>query len=401
MAFAATSLLNYGYVLIASRLLTPADFGLLAFAQAILLLAGVILQSGIAWALTKFLAGHPGEPRGSIVRGAAVANLALALVLDAAIAALFVTGLLSGSLEQWSVVLLIAVSLPLFAVTATARATAQGLAAFGVLAGIQVLEVVGKVIAGIALMVVGLGAVGAIGGFAVGAAASTLAGVLVVGIRFKVQILGKVEFPRLKSVGPMFGAVLGLSLLLSLDLIAVKLLVRDGAIAGKYQAAIVIANAPYFFVAAAIVPVLFTAASKLGNLGAVTPLVIRALAFSAVLAVPIELILVADPAEALNALFPSSYDSAAGLLSLLAVGNIAMIAVAVFATAFQAVGRADVPAKIVFAIVIVEAAALVLLVPSFGAYGAASLFLAAAATAAALLAIAFTRMRRQTYSRVL
>src|SRR5215217_5032067 len=97
-SFGGTSVLNYAFGLFMGWLLLPGDFGWLAFAQTILLVAGLVLQSGFSLALARAVANESGK-MDSLVRGALVANLALGSAMGVAILALYVFGPLRAGLE--------------------------------------------------------------------------------------------------------------------------------------------------------------------------------------------------------------------------------------------------------------------------------------------------------------
>lgn len=385
-AFVVTSVLNYAFSLAASRVLSPGDFGLLAFGQTLLLLGGFILQSGVPWSLARAVVVAKSDRRGGLFRGALLANVAVGAGLALAVVAMYVTGPLRGGLEQPAVVASVAVALPLIAITAVARAGAQGLHRFGIMALVQALEVGVKVVAGIGLAVAGLGALGAVSGFAVGAFVASAVGLVLVFAAARFAPLGERHMPEISSVGPMFGALLGLSLVLNIDLIAVKLLITDRAVAGQYQAAIILANAPYFLVSSALVPILFNRLASRPSLRQTRRSVAQALSLAVAIVLPVEMLLIAVPHEVLALFFPPAYAGAAPILRLMAVGNAALIVVVVLGTAFQAVGRAWEMGRIILGVVAVEAVALFLVVPRFGQIGAVSSFVSASVACAVVLA---------------
>lgn len=369
-------------------MLNPGDFGLLAFAQSILLLSGFVLQSGVPWTLTRELVLAAPAARGALVRGAMLANAALAGLIGGAIFLLYVAGPLGRGLESTPILVAVMVALPLIAIGSVARAAAQGIGAFGRVGLIQGVEVTFKAVAGIALAVVGFGAIGAVAGFGVGALVAALVGLAVIARRF--PLVGRsISWPRRATAGPMFGALLGLALILNIDLQAMKLLVVDRAAAGQYQAAIILANAPYFLVSSAIVPVLFTRLAQGGSLEATRGRVAEALRIGVALVLPFELLLIAVPDVVLGLLFPQAYAGAAPTVRLMAIGNAALILVVVLAAAFQAVDRAWEVGRVLLGIVAAEMVALILLVPRFGALGAVGSFDIAAISAALLLGVRY------------
>lgn len=344
-----------------------------------------MLQSGIPWSLAREMVIAAPRERAALFRGAVAANVAVGLGLAAVVVGLYAAGPLREGLEQPAVVAAVALALPLIAVTAAARAGAQGLHRFGLMAFIQALEVGVKVVAGIGLALIGFGALGAVSGFAVGSIVAMGLGLALVLAAGGFAPWGKAHLPRIASVGPMFTALLGLALVLNIDLLAVKLLIPDRAAAGQYQAAIILANAPYFLVSSALVPILFNRLARHPTLQETRRAVAEALSLAVALVLPVELLLIAVPQEVLHLFFTPAYADAAPTLRLMAIGNAVLIVVAVLGTAFQAVGRASEVGRMLLGVVAVEALVLAVLVPRFGQLGAVSSFDAAAVASGVLL----------------
>lgn len=380
-SFGGASVLNYAFGLVMGWLLLPGDFGWLAFAQTLLLVGGLVLQSSFPWSLAKSMVGATKTRRGMLIRGALAANLALAVTAGVAIAVLFALGPLQPGLETVTVTALVVLSLPFISIAATARGAAQGAEHFGVVAAVGCVEIFCKVLVGTALVLAGFGVAGAVAGFLFGAIVASTLGVYCLYRELGVRIGGGTEAPAMRSAAPMFGALLAVSLLLNLDLGALKLLWNDRMTAGYYQAGVVLANAPYYLVASVIVPVLFVQLARFENISSTREATGEALSMTLALVVPLELILVIAPQTVLGAFFPSSYAPGAATLRLLALGNIMLIMVAVVSTAFQAIGRAKVPAVLLLAVVVVEPLVLRVVVPVHGAVGAASVFVAASLVA--------------------
>ncbi|MGI8910326.1 MAG: oligosaccharide flippase family protein [Rubrobacteraceae bacterium] len=394
-SFGGTSVLNYAFGLIMGWLLLPGDFGWLAFAQTILLFTGLVLQSGFSWSLARAVANAERSRRDALVRGALVANLALAAVVGAAVVTLFALGPLRPGLETWTVSAIVALSLPFIAFAATARGCAQGSERFDLVATLQVTEISCKVLSGTALVLLGFGVTGAVAGFLIGAVFAAALGlyhlVRRLGMRLRDVSGGDTELPALRIAGPMFGALLGLSLLLNLDLVSLKLLSDERALTGYYQAGLVLANAPYYLVMSALVPVLFVQLARLESVPATRKALGETLGLTVALVLPLEFVLMIVPEQALVALFPDSYAPGAPALRLLAVGNALLILTAVFSAAFQAVGRAKVSALILLAVAFVEPVALWAVVPTWEAIGAASVFVVAASIALFSLGTVYLR----------
>lgn len=385
ISFAGTSALNYLFGLLMGWLLAPGDFGLLAFTQTLLLIAGIVLNAGFAAALVVALVTAPLDQRPALVRGALVCNLLLALGLGLLLLLLFALGPLRAGFELPSLALTLALTLPLLACLGIVRATAQGLERFGLLALLQLAETGVRVAAGLALVRAGLGPGGAALGFLLGALTAAGLGAWLLQRHLGVGLFGPLRWPAARAAGELFGALLGFALLLNLDLIALKLLEgADRALIGQYQAAVVLANTPYYLVAA-LLPVLFAQVARGGSAAASAAPVGRALRLILLLVVPVELALAGAPEIALGLLFPPGYAAGAPALRLLALGNCAVVVVAVLSTALQALGRAHVPARVFGGALLLEVLALQWAVPRWDGWGAAGVFLAAAALVAGLL----------------
>jgi O-antigen/teichoic acid export membrane protein len=381
-----TSVLNYSFGLAMGWLLGPGDYGLLAFAQALLLVGGMVLHSGFSWSLARAVVKAEGpRERDALVRGTLLANLALAAAMGAVLILLFAAGPLRDGFERWSVVIVVALSLPFISLMATASKCAQGSERFGIVASLGLTEMSCKTVSGAALALAGLGAIGAISGFLVGAVCSAALGFRQLGRRIGVRLRGGVTLPDVRASAAMFGALLGLSLLLSLDLAGLKLLSEERALVGYYQAGLVLSNAPYYVVGAAILPVLFVQLSRHESLSEAGGTLGETLGLTCALILPFELALVVLPRDALLTFFPDVYAAGAPALRLLAIGNSLLILAAIFTVAFQAVGRAKIPVIILLPVTLAEPLALWAVVPSRGALGAAWVFIAV--TSVALLCL--------------
>lgn len=389
-SFGGTSVLNYAFGLVMGWLLLPGDFGWLAFAQSILLVGGLVLQSGFSWSLARAVANSDGVERDALVRGAFVANFVLATVLGMAVGSLFFLGPLKPGLETGTVALLVALAFPFISLAATARGCVQGSELFGMVASLQFTEIFCKVVAGTAMVLLGFGVAGAVAGFVVGGVLAAALGLFYVR-GLGVRLWGPLESPHMRAVAPMFAALLGLSLLLNLDLAVLKLMSSERALVGYYQAGLVLANAPYYLVMAALVPVLFVQLARHENMAATRKVVGETLGLTIALLLPIELVLTIFPREMLVALFPDSYAPGASSLRLLAVGNALLMLVGILSAAFQAIGRAKVPALTLLGGAFLEALVLWMVVPLYSALGAASVFIGASATALSCLGVVYLR----------
>lgn len=397
VAFGATSAANYAFSLLMARLLLPGDFGVLAFAQTLLFISGLLLETGVPWSLSKELARVPDAPsRSALIRGALLTNLLLALALGALVLLLFTLGPLRTGLESWGVALAVALALPAIASVGAARGVAQGLEAFPTLATLQVSEVLGKAASSTLLVMAGWGVVGAVGGFVLGAFLAATLGLVAVARQPEMHFFGPAARSGLRVVGPMFGAFLGSALLLNLDFVALKLFAPEArAAAGFYQAGIVLANAPYFLVASVVVPLAFARLARLGTLPGTAQVVAQALKLTALFVLPVELLLMAAPEGVLSLLFPSAYEAGAPALRFRALGVSFLALAAVVASAYQAVGQASRVALVFLSASLVEGLVLWALAGSARAFSAVTVAVSfAGITLAALLLLGAAYLRQ-------
>jgi O-antigen/teichoic acid export membrane protein len=107
--------------------------------------------------------------------------------------------------------------------------------------------------------------------------------------------------------------------------------------------------------------------------------------------VPLEFVLFTAPVFSLTSVFPSSYAPGSTALRFLAIGNALLIIGAILSAAFQAVGRARVPAHTFLTVTLVEAFILAYTVPHFGIVGAAATFASASVAQVVILVLMYIR----------
>ena len=377
-AFAGTSVLNYSFALAMGWLVGPGDYGLLAFTQTLLLVGGMVMNSAFAFALSRAVSRADGaRERDALVRGTLLVNLVPAVAMSAIVLALFAAGPLREGFERWFVVGVVALCFPVGSLVKCVNGCSQGSERFGAIAANELTEMSCKTLSGTALVLLGFGVSGAIAGFLVGAVCAAALGFYQLVYGIGVRLRGSLIVPDLRASAAIFGAMIGLSALLNIDIVGFKLLADERAFVGYYQAGLVLSNAPYYLVFAAMVPLLFVQLSRYESVGAAEKPLGETLGLTAALILPIEIALMIFPKQALVTFYPNAYAPGAPALRILAIGNALLILTLIFAVAFQAVGRAKVPALILLAVALAEPFALWAAVPSGQALGAAWVFVAA------------------------
>jgi O-antigen/teichoic acid export membrane protein len=288
-------------------------------------------------------------------------------------------------------VAVVALCLPFISLMATASKCAQGSDRFGIVAALGLTEMSCKTLSGAALALAGLGALGAISGFLVGAVCSAALGFRQLAQGIGVRLRGSITLPDVRASAAMVGALLGLSMLLNLDLAGLKLLSEERSLVGYYQAGLVLSNAPYYLMGAAILPVLFVQLARHESIANSEGALGEALALTCTLILPFEIVLMVLPREALLAFFPDVYAAGAPALSVLAFGNVLLILAAIFTVSFQAIGRAKVPLMVLLPVTLAEPLVLWAMVPSWGALGAAWGFVAATSVSLLCLTVLYVR----------
>ena len=248
----AVSAANYGLNFVLARLLDPAEFGDASLAIT-LVLAAAIVAATLQLVASKSVAADPESieaVRRALVRGALVAGAVAVLVLGGG--AWLIADALSVS-SPWMLVI-VSLGLPIYFVQAVHRGALQGQLRFARLALSYGVEAAVRVIVVLALVVAGLGVIGA----SVGILLSFVASAAIARAR------GGDRSPRPQGVawsvvrGAVVAAVvllLGQTLLNNADLIIAKA-VLDAPTAGVYAAAAVLGRS-VFFVSWSVVHVVF------------------------------------------------------------------------------------------------------------------------------------------------
>jgi O-antigen/teichoic acid export membrane protein len=401
LRFAATAVLNYGFGVALAWLLPQSEFGAVSVLQNVLLLTGAVVSAGLPWALARAVA-HADGPDGarnadSTFRAALAGNLVLGAVLAVAFVAAQITPLRVIPDGSPALTVAVAATIALLALNAVLAGGLQGSRRFDALGLLQTSETATKVLVGLlAVGLLGMGVSGVAAGFAIGAAVGTACGWW--GVRDRLPGRGPLAGRATFGVAvPMGIGTASFALLGTLDVLALSALGRGFGIStatvAVYQAAAILARAPYFV------------ADSLGD--AVFPFMAREKTWAEANAwfmamfrwvllglVPLQLVLLVAPVPVLGILFPASYAAAAGLVRLITVGAIGLLTAVLLLKALYARGRPAAVARRTPVAVAVELAALVVLVPRFGATGAAIAFVAGSWVAALLLAAAYAGRQR-------
>ncbi|HWH08473.1 MAG TPA: polysaccharide biosynthesis C-terminal domain-containing protein [Candidatus Thermoplasmatota archaeon] len=391
-AFAAAAVLDYAFAAAMSWLLPPQEYGVLSVSMTYFLLLSFFVASGFPMSLAKFLSEEPTPPRG-LVRFAMLGNVVAAATVVALFLGLTFYGPLSPGPGYGRLVLAVAASVLLLAVGSTLQFALQGRMRFQAFALLHASKSANKLLAGAALVALGLGATGAVGGLVLGGAFLVVASLLALrkageDPRAGADLTREQKRRFLRYTAAVFAGSFALTLLMSVDLLAVKYLTpraESDVVAAGYQAATLLTKAPLWAVLAAL-SVLFPLLSRAARRDPreAARLLRRALRWTLLLLAPASLVLLAFPDLALGVAFPAHYASAAGTLAASAPGMAALALCLVLTRALQATGHARAPGAYLAVSVALQAALLAVLVPRHGSVGAAWATTVACAFGAAL-----------------
>lgn len=377
-AFVLAAFFDYAFVAAMSWLLPQADYGALSVAMTYFLLLSFFVANGFPMSLAKFLSESPDPPKG-LVRFALAGNLIVATLVVSLFLFLTFYGPLSPGPGYGRLVVAVAASVMLLAVGTTLQFALQGRMSFSSFAVLHASKSVNKLVLGGALVLLGFGVVGALGGIVLGSAV-LIVGSLVV-LRNAPREAGRAleradKRNFLRYTVLVFAGSFALTLLMSLDLLAVKYLTpaaESNVVAASYQAATIVTKAPLWGVLAALT-VLFPLLSRASktNPAEATRLLQTTLRWMLLALAPVTVMLLLFPERAISIAFPAHYASAAPTLAASALGMAALAVCLVLTRALQATGRARAPGVFLGASVALQVVLLWFLVPKWGSVGAAA-----------------------------
>lgn len=380
-AFVVLSLTNYLFSLVMSRKLSVEDYGSFGVISSVLLLEGLVASAGFPWVLNAVVSRNDADEhvmlRARTLGAALAGNIGIGLVSGGCVA-LVVARLIP---HHPLVPLLVALTALTTCINAVWYGLFNGERRFPLLAGIRSGEACLKVVLGTWLVVAGWGLAGAVAGSTIPSALMVFFGASRVRSIARPRRQSWSQASSLRTVLWTMVAQLGLALLMNIDILGVRALAHGAgatAGAGYYQAAAVLARAPVLVgisILNAGFPFLARRVRATGDAHRLIGTLVRALGLGPL---PVALILSAAPAGAIGYFFPASYAPAAVLLRVISLTAFPLVALSLVVTTLQAIDGMRRGAIAVVPAVTLEAVLLVVLVPRFGAIGAAWAALAGA-----------------------
>jgi O-antigen/teichoic acid export membrane protein len=388
--FAAAAVLNYAFGLGLAWVLVPAEFGVVSAVQNVLLLAAGLLTAGLPWALAIRVASVGGDGRSAEpeFRTALIANLGLGLLLGAVLLAAQLAGLRLVPSGSVALNLIVAAEMPVLAVNSTLAGAAQGSRRFAGLGAMQGGEIAIK--CGCAVILVGLlhtGPAGAALSFLLG----TLGSVLIGGRALKGLLPGRgplASLTFLADSGSIWFASASMTFLITADLLGLEVAGRaagvTAAVLAGYQACSLLARAS-FYVSDALADAVFPFIARSESAQDKHRWFLAAARWVPLLIVPLQVGLLAAPGPVLRLFLPHHYSAARALLSVLAAGTLGAVMTDMLVKSLFAIGYGRQIGRRMPLTVLAELTGLAILVPRYGALGAASSYLIASFLSVLLL----------------
>ncbi len=362
---------GYGVFALAASLVAAAEWGLGAlFTRATIALIG---SSGDRQPVRAVLRWH-------LTGGVIVAGV-LALVATPLAAAM------DEPRVRWCLVLL-ALEAPFVALAAGCRGILTGRGWFGARAVAGAVRWIARLIGVGTLVGLGFAIEGAAVGSVLGAVVSFIVARVLVGRTADEDNTSVVSAAFWRVAVPAFVLAMSLRLLDKLGLVALKLLGAPTADAGLYAAAQSLAIAPAQF-ALAFSPLLLATMTRLAERGDIESARRQAVTATRVvwLSAPLLAIVAGSATEAVRIVYGDRFDAAAPLAAPLLVATFATAYISVASAALTAAGHAREAGHTAWPVLPLAIVGYIVVVPTFGAIGAAATTALAATIGAALSAV--------------
>ncbi|AIY89546.1 polysaccharide biosynthesis protein [Geoglobus acetivorans] len=292
-------------------LLPKQEFGVLGVALAILYITSVLTQNTFSWSGTRRIASSPHEAS-MVLRTVTAGNLALAVT--ASLAVLYY----SYRSETYLIPNLMVLGvLLLSALTNSYAALLRAVKRFGQIAVANIMMSFLKLLTAVILVVLGMGAVGALGGLLISSVAVFI---------YLTCHATRLELPQSRGFSgnmireTFFVSIifLGINFIINSSIIFMRWFSGSDALAGDYNAALTIARGP-FFITSALITVLFPYISSHSNTER-EEYAFQSIKYVALFVFPVCISMTADPGTWLNIFFGRKYMGGEDILRMLSAG---------------------------------------------------------------------------------
>jgi len=363
---------GYGAHVFIARYLGPEEYGIYGIIIGILSILILFLTSGLPRSVSKYVAADPESSHVIIKQGRSL-QLLFSFVIW--IAYFSSAGLISRALGDPKLVPYLRISsliIPSYALYSLYIGYFNGLHFFKIQAVLTVIYSFAKL-----TLVVSLAALFKVFGAVLGFAVSSAVPLLFIPKKSHKSEVNSSPFSykkllRFASLIVVFKVTS--TLLINLDLLMVKSLLRDNLVTGYYNAAIVVGRLPYYL----LVPlgsVLFPSISRssgMKDMARTRMLIGQSLRFTLMVAAPGVLLIAATSRNLLSLLYSSRYIPAAEPMSILAFGAGFMLLFLMLSSILNGGGREKIPMTLSLIGIPIAFSLNLLLIPRYGLKGAAA-----------------------------
>jgi O-antigen/teichoic acid export membrane protein len=396
VAFFGIAVLNFAYANAMAWLLPVQSYGRLGLVQSCILIIATLVRAGFPWALARVLSnGASATEAYRAAKSGLVGNALIVVAFSMIMVLAFAFAGLDFGSHGVLILGLLILEAVLVAPAALLAGVLQGTMRFGILGFGQAVETLVKLVAGVALVLLGYGVEGATGAIVMGTT------VLLLLLAWSTRHF---TFWRERSWGSwqtygdsltIFVGLCALTVIGNIDIIGLKLFSHPGqsdTLTGYYQAAIILPRIP-ILLAGAYATALFPYLAR-GSQQEISDYTLKALKYGLLLIIPADLLLVAIPEQVIRLIYPEAYLVSATALRIAALGSCFLALATILISAFQARGLAHIPARWLPVAALAEVIALWLLVPTYGIVGAALALVVGSLLACACMWAAIARLYR-------
>ena len=313
IALVIASVFNYLYQVVMGILLPKHEFGILGVALSIFYIGSVLTQNTFSWSGTRRIASSSHmEEVSKVFRTTIAGNFALAFIASMLIL------YYSHKSETYLVPnALIAITLVLSAFMTSYASLLRAMKKFRQLASANVMSAFLKLFFAVVLVVLGMGAIGAVAGLLISIA---VVSVYLAYYAAKIKLPQSRGFVRDMITETFYVSIifLGISFMVNSSIIFMRWFSGSDDLAGDYNAALTIARAP-FFITSALITVLFPYISSHSNTKR-DEYAFQSIKYIVLLVFPICVSMAVDPETWLNLFFGKKYMGGAEVLRFLSIG---------------------------------------------------------------------------------
>ncbi|MGH7918512.1 MAG: glycosyltransferase, partial [Candidatus Dormibacteraceae bacterium] len=243
----AVGAVNFLYGLILTWLLPVRVYPAFAGTQALLVVCGTGASASVPWVLA-----HRVAQRSTRIARQDATSFAILLTLAQGVVAAALVMVITMGLARGSTVLPIAGATSTFLIFAAATSTGylQGQQQFAKISFAHTVEVFLKLLAGITLVWLGVGAAGAIAGFGLGAVLVIAVGAPGLLRQGRLRLTALKDVGLWRQLGGLTAIQVGVAILVNLDIVTGSLMSRDGPALAGYQVSATLSRVPFFLAGA-------------------------------------------------------------------------------------------------------------------------------------------------------